>query len=185
MKVLLHICCGPCAIYPVELLRREGWEVEGFFYNPNIHPFSEYNRRLEALVSAAGRLNLNVTYHKYDFHEFLKKLSAIDDRDKQHVLCWGMRLEETARAARQAGIGNFTTTLLVSPYQNTEEITLLGKAAALRNSVNFLDKNFVCGFSESHKVSKSWGLYHQKYCGCLYSEKESAEYRNRKKPLKG
>lgn len=184
MKILLHICCGPCALYPVEVLRKEGWDVEGFFYNPNIHPFGEYNNRLQAAVDAADRLNLNITYHKYDFHEFLKKLSSIDDRNKQHSLCWAVRLEETARAAKNAGIDTFTTTLLVSPYQNLKEISLLGRESALRNSVNFLERDFVSGFSESHKVSKSWGIYHQKYCGCLYSEKESIEFKKNKKRKK-
>ncbi|HQP92145.1 MAG TPA: epoxyqueuosine reductase QueH, partial [Candidatus Omnitrophota bacterium] len=79
-KVLLHICCGPCAIYPVNFLRQEGFEVEGFFYNPNIHPFSEYEKRYDAVLKCGERLGLGIIYHKYDLEHFLKEISCITDR---------------------------------------------------------------------------------------------------------
>lgn len=180
MKALLHICCGPCAIYPAQVLKEEGFDVEGFFYNPNIHPFGEYKKRYEAVIAVAERLGLDVIHHRYDFEEFLKRVSSIADRAEQHRLCWRMRLEETAKVAQEKGISNFTTTLLSSPYQNIEEIKALGDEIAKQAGLNFLARDFRKGFSESHRISKEWQLYHQNYCGCLYSEKESIEQREKK-----
>lgn len=180
-KVLLHICCGPCAIYPASLLRSEGFEVEGFFYNPNIHPFSEYRRRYEAVVAMSERTELGVIYHKYDFENFLKEASVLKTRDEQHRFCWRVRLDETAKAARERGIPCFTTTLLVSPYQDVAEISRLGDSAGASCGVEFLTRDFRKGFASSHQTSREWQLYHQNYCGCVYSEKESIEQRQARK----
>ena len=181
MKVLLHICCGPCAIDPVNELRNEGFQVEGFFYNPNIHPYSEYQRRMTAVLSVGNQLELNIIHHRYDFEDFLKNLSSLNNRDAQHIFCWKRRLEETARIALREGILNFTTTLLSSPYQDIEVIKRLGDEVASAFGLTFLTRNFRKGFQKSHQLSKEWGLYHQNYCGCLYSEKESIEHREKGK----
>lgn len=180
LKALLHICCGPCAISCLEILRQDGFDVEGFFYNPNIHPFSEYRKRYEAVIAAGERLGLSVIYHRYDFEKFLRDVSCIENRDEQHRFCWRIRLEETARMAAERGIKNFTTTLLSSPYQDIEQIKVLGAEVAAGHGLNFLPEDFRRGFSSSHKVSKEWQLYHQNYCGCIYSEKESIESREKK-----
>jgi hypothetical protein len=180
MKALLHICCGPCAVYPARQLKDEGYEVEGFFYNPNIHPFSEYQKRYEAVVVAGERLGLNIIHHRYDFQEFLKRVACIENRVEQHRFCWRIRLEETAKVASEQGIDCFTTTLLSSPYQDIVEIAALGSAIAEKYRISFLNRNFRKGFAESHKVSKEWELYHQNYCGCLFSEKESIDEKNAK-----
>ena len=182
MKVLLHICCGPCALTPLDLLRKEGLEVQGFFYNPNIHPYSEYQKRYQAVIDVASRIGLAVIYHRYDFEEFLKKISSLANRDEQHRFCWRTRLEETAKIARLGNIPSFTTTLLSSPYQDTTEIKSLGEEIAGQNGLTFLARDFRRGFALSHKISREWQLYHQNYCGCLYSEKESIEARQKKKP---
>jgi len=181
MKVLLHICCGPCAVYPAQALKDEGFDVEGFFYNPNIHPYSEYKKRYEAVVAASQRLSLSVIYHRYDFEKFLRDVSSIQDRNDQHAFCWRVRLEETARIASEHKIPNFTTTLLSSPYQDIDKIKALGEELALKYGINFLARNFRKGFAESHKASKEWQLYHQNYCGCIYSEKEAIEQREKKR----
>lgn len=178
--VLLHICCGPCAISPVGVLEQQGYEVDGFFYNPNIHPFSEYKRRLEAVVGMSERLGLDVLYHRYDFEDFLRKMSAFHQRSEQHRFCWQVRLEETAKMAQAKGIGAFTTTLLSSPYQDIEQIKVLGRQSGAQYGLDFLDLDFRAVFSDSHKFSREWKLYHQNYCGCLYSEKESIEGRQKK-----
>ena len=180
-KVILHICCGPCAVYPVSALKNEGFDVEGFFYNPNIHPYSEYKKRHEAVLAVAERLSLSVIYHRYDFEKFLREISSIADRGEQHMFCWKIRLEETARVAAEHGIPNFTTTLLSSPYQDIDKIKTLGEELALKYGLRFLAMDFRSGFAESHKASKEWQLYHQNYCGCIYSEKESAEQREKSK----
>lgn len=179
-RVLLHVCCGACAIHPVRVLRAEDMEVEGFFYNPNIHPYSEYLRRLEAVLEAGRRLDVIITAHKYDFEEFLRSIVDCDDRCEHHSRCWHMRLEETARAAKEKCFDAFTTTLLISPYQDIATIARQGEEIAGRYGVSFLARNFRRGFADSHRVSREWGLYHQNYCGCLYSEKEAIEGRQRR-----
>ena len=158
--------------------------MEGFFYNPNIHPYSEYQKRYGAVVAAGERLGLNIIHHRYDFEEFLRHLSCTQDRAEQHRLCWRIRLQETARVAAEQGIPNFTTTLLSSPYQDIDEIKKLGDEIAQRAGLNFLARNFRREFAESHRTSKEWQLYHQNYCGCLYSEKESIEQRDEKRTKK-
>ncbi|MFH0941365.1 MAG: epoxyqueuosine reductase QueH [Candidatus Omnitrophota bacterium] len=180
VKVILHICCGPCAVYPARALIDEGFDVEGFFYNPNIHPYSEYKKRYEAVLAAAERLSLSVIYHRYDFEKFIREISCIESRGEQHMFCWRIRLEETARVAAEHGIPNFTTTLLLSPYQDIDKIKILGEELALKYGLSFLARDFRRGFAESHKVSKEWQLYHQNYCGCIYSEKEAIEQREKK-----
>lgn len=185
MKVFLHICCGPCAIYAAKVLRQEGFEVDGFFYNPNIHPFSEYMKRYEAVVAMGERLDLGVIRHTYDFERFLKEISKFTDREDQHRYCWRTRLEETARAAGDKEIPYFTTTLLASPYQDIDEIKRLGEEIASRFGLKFIVRDFRRGFSQSHQISKEWQLYHQNYCGCVYSEKESIEQREKKRNNKG
>ncbi|MFH1691369.1 MAG: epoxyqueuosine reductase QueH [Candidatus Omnitrophota bacterium] len=181
MNVLLHICCGPCAIYPVEVLRQAGYDVEGFFYNPNIHPYSEYLRRKEALEKVSEYLKLHVYYHDYDFEYFLNKMLACQTRSSAHCFCWNRRLEETAKYALKQGLKNYTTTLLVSPYQDVALIRDLGQKAGIQEGVNFLSMDFRQGFAHSHKVSKELGIYHQNYCGCLISEKEAILQRKAKK----
>lgn len=180
MNVLLHICCGPCAIHPVQALRAEGHRVSGFFYNPNIHPYSEYRRRYEAVVEAAARLELDVVYHRYDFEEFLKKVVDVTDEER-HRTCWRVRLEVAAGEARRVGCDAFTTTLLVSPHQDQDAIREVGESLSRHYGVGFLYRDFRPGFSEGHRIARTWELYHQNYCGCVYSEKEAAEARERRR----
>jgi len=180
MRVFLHICCGPCAIYPATFLRAQGLQVGGFFYNPNIHPHAEYLRRYEAVVTMSERLELDVIYPPYDDEEFSRRVDARTDRTRQHELCWRLRLTETARVARENGIEAFTTTLLASPYQDIEAIGRIGREVAAAAGVDFLFHNFRRGFSDSHRQSREWHFYHQNYCGCAASEKESAAARAKK-----
>jgi predicted adenine nucleotide alpha hydrolase (AANH) superfamily ATPase len=177
MRVLLHICCGPCAIYPATFLREQNHQVSGFFYNPNIHPYAEYRRRYEAVVAMSERLDLDVIFHRYDFEDFLRRVSPLEDRGQQHEQCWRMRLAETARVAHEQKIEAFTTTLLASPYQDIEAIGRLGREIGAAAGVDFIFQNFRKGFADAHRQSREWKLYHQDYCGCLYSEKESADAR--------
>ena len=183
MKVLLHICCGPCAIYPAQSLREEGFGVEGFFYNPNIHPFSEYQKRYEAVIAMGDRVGIDVIHHRYDFEKFIREISHLDSRRQQHCFCWRTRLEETAKIAKERDIPSFTTTLLSSPHQDFEEVKAIGEEVSGKYGLNFLVRDFRKGFNESHRISKEWQLYHQNYCGCLYSEKESIEQRAMKREV--
>jgi predicted adenine nucleotide alpha hydrolase (AANH) superfamily ATPase len=136
---------------------------------------------MDAVLSVGKQLELEIIHHRYDLEDFLKNLSSLKSRDEQHFFCWKKRLEETARMAAHEGIKNFTTTLLSSPYQDVEAIKRLGDEVALTFGVTFLARDFRKGFQKSHQISKEWGLYHQNYCGCLYSEKESIEQREKRK----
>jgi len=181
MRVLLHICCGPCAIYPATFLRGQGHQVSGFFYNPNIQPYDEYRRRYGAVVTVAERLELEVIHHRYDESEFMRSVAVLEDRGQQHEACWRLRLERTARVAHDNGFEAYTTTLLASPYQDIEAIGRIGHEAGAAAGVAFLVHNFRKGFADSHRQSKEWHLYHQNYCGCAASAQERASRKMRQR----
>ncbi len=171
MKILLHICCAPCSIYPVEVLREEGQEVEGFFFNPNIHPYLEYRKRLETLQDYAARAALKVYFdEEYPMEEFLRVV-AFREKDRCRF-CYEIRLARSAEAARRGGYDGFTTTLLYSRFQRHELVREVGESLAKRHGVAFVYRDFRKGWKEGIAASKAWGMYRQPYCGCLYSEKE-------------
>lgn len=177
MKVLLHICCAPCAIYTTRKLKeRDDIKlVGGFFYNPNIHPASEYIRRKESAEKLSDLLGIKINFFRnLKFQDFFRKIN-FHEKEERCTLCWQLRLNKTAEYATKKGFDAFTTTLLISPYQDQEKIKRIGEEAAARHSASFLYEDFRPGFRESHKLSKEMGLYHQKYCGCIYSEKERIE----------
>ena len=177
MKILLHICCAPCAIYTTKKLKeRDDTElIEGFFYNPNIHPASEYIKRKESAEKLICTLGIKINFFRdLEFQDFFRKIN-FHEGQKRCSLCWQLRLDKTAEYAANNSFDAFTTTLLISPYQGQEKIKRIGEEAAGKYSASFLYEDFRPGFRESHKLSKEMGLYHQKYCGCIYSEKERLE----------
>ncbi len=171
MKILLHICCANCAIYPVEVLRKQGKEVVGFFFNPNIHPYQEYQKRLESLRRYAEEAGLEMIYRdEYLLEDFLKHVSQ--DPERRCSYCYSLRLEATARVARERGFDQFSTTLLQSTHQNHSLIQETGDRMAREFGVPFYYEDFRPGWLRGVEVSKKMGLYRQQYCGCIYSEKE-------------
>ena len=175
MKILLHICCGPCAVYSIKRLRENGNTVEGFFYNPNIHPASEYSSRRDSVQKISETLDINIEFHReFQFEDFFRKIS-LHEQDNRCMLCWELRLNKTAEYASKNGFNGFTSTLFISPYQDHEQMRKIAQSAAERHSVIFSYEDFRSGFRESHQASKQLGLYHQKYCGCIYSEREQLE----------
>lgn len=175
--ILLHICCGPCALYPVSRLRGRGYAVTGLFYNPNIHGVAEYLRRREALLDASERLNLKVHCldAEYDPRLFFRAVTHKEaDRCQE---CYRLRLERTFAFARENGFPVVSTTLLYSKYQNREAILDRGQSLERATGTEFLGLDFRPGWQEGIDLSKAWGLYRQNYCGCLYSEMD----RHRKK----
>ena len=171
MKILLHVCCGPCAIIPVEHLRRDGFSVYGYFDNPNIHPYTEWLKRKETLGEYASDIGLEVIYNNnYQMEAFLQ---AVVYRETQRCrFCYALRLEQAARVARKGKFDYFCTSLLVSPYQNHQLIKESGEAAGEKFGLPFYYADFRSGYKESVRQSKERGMYRQSYCGCLYSEKE-------------
>jgi Uncharacterized protein conserved in bacteria len=170
-RVLLHICCGPCATYPVPALRSEGLEITGYFYNPNIHPYNEWLLRRQALEKYAAEVDLQVIYDKkYNPRDYFQNISY---RESQRCfICYTMRLEQAAHIAKRGKFDCFSTTLLVSKYQKHDTIRELGEAIGKKYGVPFLYRDFRAGFKETGEISRAMGLYRQQYCGCLYSEVE-------------
>jgi len=171
-SLLLHICCGPCALYPVERLRQEGFRVVGLFSNPNIHPLQEYLKRKQAVLAAAETLELEliVKDEDYDPQAFMRRIAF---REEQRCFfCYQMRLERTLSIARRGGFDAFSTSLLYSKRQNHERIADLGQAVAGGGQTGFVYRDFRTGWQEGIERSKSLGLYRQQYCGCLLSEFE-------------
>jgi len=171
MKTLLHICCANCAIYPFEQTKEKGHEVIGFFFNPNIHPYQEYQKRLEALKQYSEKAGLEVVYRdEYLLEEFLRNVSQKPE-ERCHY-CYSVRLEATAREAKQRGFNQFSTTLLQSTHQNHQLIKETGERMAKEVGIPFYYEDFRPGWRRGVEVSKAMGLYRQQYCGCVYSEKE-------------
>ncbi len=169
MKILLHICCANCAIYPLDRLRDAGHEVSGYFHNPNIHPYLEFRRRLETLKEYAEIRDLPVLYREdYQLTEFLGAVAA--DPNSRCTYCYQNRLEETAKVAVEQGYEGFTSTLLYSRFQKHEEIRLAGEDLARRHGLVFVYEDFRKGWNLGVAESKRLGLYRQQYCGCIYSE---------------
>lgn len=172
MKILIHTCCSNCATYPVQFLRLNGFSPIVFWYNPNIHPYTEYKLRLDSLIKLQQLWNLEAIYEE-SYKEFYKFIRVVAGKENQRCeICYKIRLERTAKKALELGINIFTTTLLVSPYQSFDKIILTGKELAEKYNLSFYDRDFREGYKETVKISKDLGLYRQKYCGCIYSEAE-------------
>lgn len=172
MKILLHVCCAPCLIYPLKRLREQGFEAKGFFYNPNIQPYEEYLLRYEAAVSLSKDLGFEMDYPEYSERDFTEAIDKSLPAPTRCVDCWGLRMNKTASYARENGFDAFSSTLLVSPYQDQEILKRCGEAAARKAGVSFYYEDFRSGFREAHREAKEKGLYMQKYCGCVYSISE-------------
>lgn len=171
MKLLLHTCCGPCAIFPLRTLRAAGHEVTGFFYNHNIHPYQEYQRRLIAVREMAAQEGLPmIERDEYALELFLSEVASAPDN--RCTYCYTSRLMATAEAAAANGFEAFSASLLYSRYQKHEEIKMLGTEAGRKYGVEFIYQDFRSGWQEGIRLSKELGLYRQQYCGCIYSEKE-------------
>jgi predicted adenine nucleotide alpha hydrolase (AANH) superfamily ATPase len=171
LKILLHICCAPCTIYPLRILRGEGNEVCGLFYNPNIHPYLEYRRRLDTLTSYADSEGLTVIREEtYPVDAFLRQIAFREEERCRY--CYHLRLSHAARIAKKGRFDAFTTTLLYSRYQKYDLIREIAAGVAEMQGIPFFCRDFREGWSEGVRISKEKGMYRQPYCGCIYSEKE-------------
>lgn len=169
MKLLMHICCAPCAVYPVKTVLQRGIDVHGLWFNPNIHPFTEYNNRLNSLKKLGNLWNLQIEYiDYYGLIEFLRNVSGNEKNRCEY--CYKVRLEKTAIKAKEMNFDAFTSTLLVSPFQKFDMLIDLGKLFESKYDIEFISEDFRTGFKKGKKLSREIGLYQQKYCGCIYSE---------------
>lgn len=179
MSTLLHICCAPCSVACIKQLREEGVEPVGFWYNPNIHPFLEYKARRDTLRQYA--LDIGLDLRETDFYGLRQFTAAVAaDPDHRCGWCYSCRMEETAKYAAEHGFDRFSTTLLVSPYQNRELICATGAKMGEKYGVEFVPYDFRPRFREGQEEARALGLYMQKYCGCVYSEEDRFSNRRKK-----
>lgn len=171
MKVLFHICCAPCAIYPIKDMRSNGLSVTGYFFNHNIHPYQEYQRRLETVREYARLVDLEVIYRdEYRLEDFLSAVAG--DPASRCTYCYSSRLAAAASAAAEGGYDAYSSSLLYSRYQNHTVIKELGEKIGSRYGVPFHYDDYRRGWQEGIRLSKEMQLYRQQYCGCIYSEKD-------------
>lgn len=172
MKLLMHTCCAPCSVYCIDSLKAEEIEPTLYWYNPNIHPYMEYKARRDTLVEYAKSINVKAIFEEeYGLREFCK--NVVDDLENRcSNYCYKVRIEQTAKYAKEHGYDAITTTLLVSPYQNHEELINVCKAIAKKYGLKFLYRDFRIGFKEGQTKARELGLYMQKYCGCVFSEED-------------
>lgn len=182
MRLLLHTCCAPCSVYCIDSLRKEGIEPTIYWFNPNIHPYMEYKARRDCLKEYTKRINADAIFEeRYGLRDFCKNVvDDLDNRCKNY--CYLVRLEQTAKYAKENGFDSFSTTLLVSPYQNHEALVEVANNMATKYGVEFVYRDFRIGFREGQAKARELGLYMQKYCGCVFSEEQSMLVHTNNKP---
>ena len=173
-KLLLHSCCGPCSTVVIERLK-EDFEVTVFYYNPNIEPKEEYEKRKEEQKKVCQ--NFGVTFIDFDYdnanwREFVAGLEKEKEGGARCEKCFVYRLSRTAKYAKGHGFDIFATTLSVSPHKNTNLLNNIGEAISEQEKIEFLPENFKKkdGYLRSINLSKELGLYRQNYCGCLFGK---------------
>jgi predicted adenine nucleotide alpha hydrolase (AANH) superfamily ATPase len=172
MKLLLHTCCAPCLIYPLERLKEKKFEVAALFYNPNIHPVCEYEKRKSAVDGLSQAAGIEVIYPQYFPSEFFWAVNTKEVNPERCFICWRLRLKRTAETAKNGGYSYFSTTLLVSPYQNQDLLHKIGVDVAEEEGIKFYYEDFRPGFHQAHEKARAERIYCQNYCGCIYSELE-------------
>lgn len=179
MKLLLHICCAPCSTATVESWRQDGADISGMFFNPNIQPFREQRRRYDTLLAYASKIDLPLVGEPlYDIVGWLDSVHGKEQKGIRCRVCIGSRMRQTAELAAARGYDAFSTSLLVSPWQEHEIIVEEGGAAADAAGVEFAYRDLRPRYRRSVELSREAGMYRQNYCGCIFSEYEAALERN-------
>ena len=182
MKLLLHSCCAPCSIQCVKALGEEGIKPDLYWYNPNIHPYTEFKARMESLKTfAADKMLPLICDELYGLRYFIARTSRLADtisagaprlKAGRCSLCYRSRLEQCAITAARMKYDAFSTTLLISIYQNHNEIFKLGNELAKTHGLDFIYRDFRPRFREGQKEARALSYHMQKYCGCIFSEEE-------------
>lgn len=162
MKLLLHTCCAPCSVYCIHSLRKENIEPTVYWFNPNIHPYMEYKTRRDCLKEYTKSINVNAIFKEnYGLKDFCKNvISDLDNRCSNY--CYRVRLEQTAKYAKENGYDSFSTTLLVSPYQNHDVLRKIGEELAKKYEIKFIYRDFRIGFREGQTKARELRLIYAK-----------------------
>ena len=171
-SLLLHVCCGPCAIMPITRLQDEGYVVTAWFMNPNVQPLAEYLRRREAAGQCAERLGVEILYADaaWNITAWLRAVAGRDEPPARCAWCCESRVEAAFAEAASLGFASFSTSLLYSRYQPHEVIAAAGRRLAEKGGPGFVYRDFRTDWQAGIDRSKEWGLYRQPYCGCVYCE---------------
>ncbi|MCP4221430.1 MAG: epoxyqueuosine reductase QueH [bacterium] len=183
-KLLLHICCAPCAVYVLSLLDKK-YDVTGFFYNPNIQPYGEYLFRQKELETLAGLQNREIIYTAHDMLEWFEKVKGLEkepEKGKRCSICFSMRFEKAFLYAKEHNFDMVASTLSISRYKVTGQINTEGQKLAAIHGVEFLAENFKKqdGYNKGKKMAADLGIVSQDYCGCVFSKVEK-KLRERKR----
>ncbi len=172
-SVLVHSCCAHCAAYTVDYWRQQGYEVSALWYNPNIHPYTEHQHRLEAMRSLAEQMDFPLIIAEgYGMIDYFRKVTGHEQEPERCRYCFRLRLLKTAETAIKCGFSSFTTSLLISPHQEHDLLQEIGNELAEEIGIAFLYVDLRKRYSDSRRMTKPLSLYRQQYCGCLYSEWE-------------
>ena len=171
MKILLHVCCAQCSIEVIDFLIKNNFNLTLFWFNPNIHPLTEYLSRKNALINYAKSLNLKLIVNEcYGLRKFILNLNG--NFNERCFKCYETRLFETAKFAKENSFDCFSTTLLISPFQQHDLIKQLASNMAEKVDVNFFYQDFRPKFKIGQQKARELGIYMQKFCGCIFSEEE-------------
>lgn len=173
-KILLHACCAICSAYPVSYLKDMGYDVIVYFYNPNIFPETEYQKRLEAQKTLCGHFKVQLIEEIYAPDEFYNCAKGFENEQEKGLRCdkcFELRLKKTAEKAKLMKIKNFATSIVISPHKNFAKLSEIGTSIAKENNLEFLNIDFKKkdGFLKTNQISRDLGLYRQNYCGCKFS----------------
>lgn len=177
-RLLLHSCCAPCSSYTLEYLSQY-FDITVYYFNPNISPREEFEKRLfeqkRLLEEMPLKNKAKLIPGEYDYSEFLKIAKGYEDvkeGGERCFRCYRMRLESTAKYAKENGFDFFCTTLSISPLKNSQKINEIGCDAAEKYGVSWLPSDFKKreGYKRSIELSREYNLYRQNFCGCVYSK---------------
>ena len=175
-KILLHICCVGCGVYVSQILKRD-YEVILFFYNPNIHPEEEHDKRMAEAEKIARQFDLKLIVGPYEHDKWLEAVRGHEsdpEKGERCLICYEFRLAAAADTAKKLNCEYLTTTLTTSPHKVASAINHIGEQAAIEHGLKFLCQDFKKqdGFKKSAALSRELGLYRQNYCGCEFSRRD-------------
>lgn len=173
-KIIIHTCCAICSGYPISLLKDMGYQVIAYFYNPNIYPIEEYQKRLDAEISLCKHLGCELVVGDYETDLYYESVAGLENEPEKGIRCdkcFELRLLKTAKFAKENGIQYITTSMVISPHKNFQKLTSIGERIARDFDLNYLAIDFKKkdGFLKTNKISKELGLYRQNYCGCKFA----------------
>ena len=180
-SLLIHSCCAPCSSYVLEYLN-EYFDITVFYYNPNISPQSEFEKRVKEQIRLIKEMlpgsGIKTVIAEYDSARFFEEAKGLEDEPeggKRCRKCFILRLEKTAETAKQNGFDFFTTTLTISPHKNAQILNEIGRQMAEKFGVDYLFSDFKKknGYRRSCELSEKYKLYRQNYCGCVFSKTEA------------